>query len=146
MLEQALDSALRDPGIKRILIISHRLIYLTEPNPLAEYVNLTCRDSNFKDLAADLFLPASSIKPIFIFSGDVGADKGENLSPYFDQYPGYELYTIAVGLGNAENDRILLVDFGGPVPQMDVISLAGGPMQPLEDFSTDFWLEYYGKK
>jgi len=146
MLKQALDSALSDSSIKRILIISHRLIYMIEPDPLAEYVNITCRDSNFEHLAADFLLPASAYKPIFIFSGDVGADKGGNLSPYFGQYPGDGLYTIAVGLGNAENDRIISVDFRDSIPKMEVISLAGAPTQPLEDFSTDFWLEQYGKK
>jgi hypothetical protein len=141
MLEEAVSSALADPGIEHILIFTHRVIFLVQ-GALAERVNGPCQASNYSELENDLLLPASAQKPVYIFAGDVGAvNNGLNLSPFYDRQD--NLFKIAVGLGGGRHDKVLVASTGQTLLSFEVVSLVGSQTMSLDTYSPEYWKDFY---
>lgn len=144
MLAEAVQFASDNPEIERVLIFTHRLIFLSPSHPLARYENRPCLTSNFPRLQKDFFSPLGRNKPVYIFSGDVGAfGGGENLSPFYYQVEGENIFAIAVGLGNGIHDKVILADLSQTNLAFQVVSLTTEEILPLEDYDPDYWMAKY---
>jgi len=144
MLKEALSSALDNPEINNILIFTHRLIFLDSSQPLSNHVNARCLSSNFRQLLENHFAPAAKEKPIYLFSGDVGAfGGGRNLSPYYKKIPNQDIFLIATGLGDGLYDKVILADISSSKLSFKIISLNGEDTFPLEKYDHEYWTEYY---
>ncbi|MGV8025664.1 MAG: metallophosphoesterase family protein [Anaerolineaceae bacterium] len=139
MLESVFQNSLQDEDIDTILIFIHKLVFL-EDEDLVGRANGTCEyGTNFSELRDELLIPASRVKPIYIFAGDVGAFGG-NLSPFYYQYPESNLYTIAVGVGDSENDAFLRIDIENGIVQLNLLALKNGEFKEVANYTPDYWL------
>ncbi|MHB8807979.1 MAG: metallophosphoesterase family protein [Anaerolineaceae bacterium] len=139
MLESVIQDSLQDEHIDTILIFIHKLVFL-ENEDLMGRANGTCDyGTNFSELRDELLLPASRVKPVYIFAGDVGAFDG-NLSPYYYQYPESNLFTIAVGVGDSEQDAFLRIDIEKGSVQLNLMALKNGEFKEVANYTPDYWL------
>ena len=122
MLSAMVQSALENEEITNILIFTHKLIFLDDEE-LTSRANGECAyGSNFTELRDELLIPASKQKPIYIIAGDVGAFSG-NLSPFYYQYPDSNLYTIAAGIGDSDEDALIRIEIQEGEVDFDIIPL-----------------------
>jgi hypothetical protein len=144
MLTEALQYAANLPEIERVLIFTHRLVFIAPSHPLARYENRMCFTTNFQGLVENILSPVAQHKPIYIFSGDVGAfGGGGNLSPFFYQHPNENITAIAVGLGNGMSDKVILANQFQSGLKFQVISLTSEEVLPLEEYNEDYWMNKY---
>lgn len=88
----------------------------------------------------DDLIPLSVSMPIYIFTGDVGAWCG-NLTPYYDKFKGSNVTTIATGIGNCDEDSVLIVqEINGEI-FIEPYSLVGREMLPIESYNNIYWSE-----
>jgi hypothetical protein len=146
MLSTVLARALRDRQVEQIFIFMHKTLFFANPR-LAEINQLPgipnvmdCYASApFAALLDETILPAARQKPVILFGGDVGA--WANLTPYYEKRSDAALTMVMTGLGdNPQNAGILVTVEGGAV-RMEVYSLTGQPVQPLEDYTPEYWIE-----
>lgn len=139
MLNEAIQLALNDDEIRYIFIFLHKLIYLDPDNSLGLKANDFCHfGSNYVEIRDELLFPAALEKPIYLIAGDVGAFGG-NLSPFYAQDENYQLYTIAVGLGNSDSDVLLQVDLYPDNLEFGLIPLGNKNFLPLESYTPEYW-------
>lgn len=145
MLKEAIEYASITPEIDRVLIFTHRLVFISPTHPLARYENRMCLTSNFQGLVKNILSPVAQNKSVYIFSGDVGAfDGGGNLSPFYYQHLNENITAVAVGLGNGTNDKVILAQQDQTELTFQVISLTGEDTLPLEEYNEDYWLNKFG--
>jgi len=146
MLSTVLARALRDRQVEQIFIFMHKTLFfanqrLAEINQPAGLPNvMDCYASApFAALLDETILPAARQKPVILFGGDVGA--WANLTPYYEKRSDADLTMVMTGLGdNPQNAGILVTVEGGAV-RMEVYSLTGQPVEPLEDYTPEYWIE-----
>lgn len=146
MLSTVLARALRDRQVEQIFIFMHKTLFFANPR-LAE-INQPAGLPNVMDCYAsapfaalldETILPAARQKPVILFGGDVGA--WANLTPYYEKRSDADLTMVMIGLGdNPQNAGILVTVEGGAV-RMEVYSLTGQPVEPLEDYTPEYWIE-----
>ena len=71
-------------------------------------------------------------------AGDTGAYEG-NLSPFYEKHPNAPLYTIATGIGDTQQDSVLLVSLDSSDVSFEVISLTGKRFKALETYDSVYW-------
>jgi hypothetical protein len=146
MLSTVLARALRDRQVEQIFIFMHKTLFfanqrLAEINQPAGLPNvMDCYASApFAALLDETILPAARQKPVILFGGDVGA--WANLTPYYEKRSDADLTMVMTGLGdNPQNAGILVTVEGGAV-RMEVYSLTGQPVEPLENYTPEYWIE-----
>lgn len=139
MLEEAINVGIQDEEIKYIFVFMHKLLFIEEDESLRKRANGNCSfGTNYVEIRDEILLPASSDKDIYLIAGDVGASGG-NLSPFYSQDENYQLYTIAVGLGNSDKDVLLQVDFNPDRPEFKLIPLGNKVFLPLESYTPEYW-------
>jgi hypothetical protein len=150
MLESALDTALADDSIDTIFIMMHKVLFFdsylmreNESNMVRTNDLKIFEGNNFSEITDSLLVPAAKKKPVHIFAGDVGAFNG-NLSPYYQKDNRGNLYMYASGLGDSENDVILIVNNSGDKVTVSPYVLATGETLNIQDFDETYW-RYYGK-
>lgn len=138
MLEAAVSQALSDESVEYIFVFMHKLIYLDAELSLKKYPNGACDfGSNYAELREEIFLPAATQKPVYLFAGDVGAF-GDNFSPFYMQDGDAQLYTLAAGLGDTPADVILQVDVADTL-SIDILSLGDTEFEPIESYNLTYW-------
>lgn len=138
MLENVVQDSLKDENIDIIFIFMHKLIFLEDEDLMAR-ANGTCDyGTNFSELRDELLIPASRVKPVYIFAGDVGAFGG-NLSPFYYQYPESNLYTIAIGVGDSEQDALLRINIENDNVTLNILALKNGEFQEVANYMPDYW-------
>lgn len=150
MLESALDTALADDSIDTIFIMMHKVLFFesylmreNESNMVRTNDLKIFEGNNYSEIADSLLVPAAKKKPVHIFAGDVGAFNG-NLSPYYQKDTRAKLYMYASGLGDSENDVVLMVNNEGDKVTVAPYVLATGEILNIQDFDETYW-RYYGK-
>ena len=139
MLEQAIDIALADEAIENIFVFFHKVLFLDLGINLREKANGACKyGNNYIDLQDDLFFPTAQIKPVYLIAGDVGAFGG-NLSPFYNKYPDADLYTLAVGLGDAPEDILLQIDIRSAEVKFQILPIGGYQFSPIETYTPEYW-------
>ncbi|MBI9048845.1 MAG: metallophosphoesterase [Anaerolineaceae bacterium] len=149
MLENGIASALADKSIDTIYIMMHKVLYMNyylmdhndsnmvRMNDLEKF-----QGTNFDIIVDQLLVPAARKKPIHIFAGDVGAFNG-NLSPYYEKDRRANLYMYASGLGDVEDDVVLIVSNDGKNVSIQPYLLTRRETLKIEDYDQDYWV-YYG--
>lgn len=139
MLEKAIDSALRNDDIQNIFVFFHRVLFFDESLQLREKPNGVCKyGNNYTDLQDEIFIPAAQAKPVYLIAGDVGAFDG-NLSPFYNNYPDIDLYTLAVGLGDSQSDVLLQIDIHLNEVDFELIPIGGNAFYPIESYTPEYW-------
>lgn len=146
MLQKALRRAERDSQVKRIFIFMHKTLFfdnqrlaeLNQPVGLPNVMDCFASE-NFAGLLKADILPAAQKKPVVIFGGDVGA--WGNLTPYYEARPADHLTLITTGLGDNPDNAGILVTLAGEDADMEVYSFTGRPVQPLDTYTPDYWID-----
>ena len=139
MLDEAIESALKDKNIKNIFIFLHKALFLDDATDLRAEVNSHCPyGTNYSHLQNEIFLPVAEIKPIYIIAGDVGV-RGNNLSPFYEKDANTNLYTLAIGLGDSPNDALLQVDISSTAVNFQLIPIGGNQLVPFESYTREYW-------
>ena len=138
MLEDSIQNVLQDNEIDNVLIFMHKLIFLDEEDLIGRANGECAYGSNFTELRDELLIPASRQKPIYIIAGDVGAFSG-NLSPFYYQYPDSNLYTIAAGIGDSDEDALIRIEIQEGEVDFDIIPLGEKQFDDLTSYTPDYW-------
>lgn len=139
MLELAILKALENNDIQYVFVFFHKVLFLDAENELRASVNGPCRvGNNYPVLRDEIFLPAAQEKNIYLIAGDVGAFDS-NLSPFYAKYPDAKLYTLAVGIGDTENDALLQIDINAEKVEFSIISIGGKEFAPFESYTPEYW-------
>jgi len=142
MLEEALNVGIQDEEINYIFIFMHKLLFLDQEESLHQRANGICSfGTNYNEIRDEILLPASLEKDIYLFAGDVGA-YGGNLSPFYAQGENNQLYAIAVGLGNSDEDVLLQVGLNPDKPEFHLFPLGDKSFLPLESYTPEYWANY----
>jgi hypothetical protein len=127
MFNNVLASALENDQIKTIFIFMHKTLFFKDeviykeqltnvmPNQWVCYGN-----TNFSDILENSIKPASKIKPVYMFAGDVGA--WGNLSPYYEKLQDFPM-----------------VEVNGDKVAMKLYPLTDSPMMDLESYTPAYW-------
>ncbi len=151
MLVKVISAAEKNKNIQNIFIFMHKTLFfkndqLAELNVGRGLPNvMECYGSeNFPGIMEKYILPAAQTKPIYLFAGDVGA--WGNLTPYYEKRADASLTMVMTGLGDTANDSGILVTVDGESVQMEVYSLTGQDMLPLESYSPEYWIDQAQQK
>jgi hypothetical protein len=149
MLDKAVSQALKDDQVEQIFVFMHKTLFfkndvLFDKKARQAGPNVwDCYGSpGFARIMDQTLLPAAEKKPLYLFAGDVGA--WGNLSPYYERRSDGKVTMIMTGLGDVQNDAILLVRVNDDQVTMEVYSLNGGSIQPIQKFSPKFWEKLAG--
>ena len=97
-----------------------------------------CRWSNFAELSATLFIPAAAQKPVYIFSGEVGA-WGGNLTRFYQQDAASGATLLATGLGDSPADSLLQVEVTAAGTEVTILPLDVQDFLPLAEHNLKYW-------
>jgi hypothetical protein len=131
-------------NIKTIQIFAHHVFFYKSPflpfpskyQPNVKY----SVEKNVEKFIEDVLDPISDLVPVYIYAGDVGAGaQCGNLSPYYDKFKKTNVITIATGIGNCEDDSVLLVEEMNDQIFIKAISLVGKEMMPIELYNEKYW-------
>lgn len=108
MLADSMGKALQNEVVDHIYDFLHHPIFLHGKENLICCTNQWCKyGANFHAIYHELLLPASAEKPTYLLAGDVGAYGGDNLTPFYYQFPESDMYAVAIGLGDSEKDGLI---------------------------------------
>lgn len=144
MVETALESALADAQVQEIFIFMHKTLFFKN-DALHAVESYNAGPNSWECYGSDTFArlmeqriePASQKKPVYLFAGDVGA--WGNLSPYYETAQDGRLTMVMTGLGDLPSDAAVLVAVDGAQVTLTLRPLTDQPMQPLEDYSPEYW-------
>lgn len=146
MLREELEEAGLDPAIRNIFVFSHKLIWARKPLFQVVFEHLNSQEGYvppgaFERDVEPLLAKTAASKPIYFFSGDVGASW--SLPLFIDTDVQTDITYIAVGLGDTERDAAVRVsvDDRGRV-SIEAVSLAGQTVT-WEDYGLEDWRRYF---
>jgi hypothetical protein len=146
MLETTLREASQDSEVEHIFVFMHKVIFIEQfPDLLDSEIpqvkpnngSITC-EKNYPSLLEKYFLPAASVKPVYLIAGDTGA-YGGNFSPFYEKHSDVPLYTIATGIGDTPQDTVLLISIDRAEISFEVVSLTDKTLNPLETYDRAYW-------
>jgi len=140
-----LDTIKEQPSnLKAVHLLMHHVLFLNENEIYGKQI-IKPNEGDGRSLGFLSFLendltPISKNVPIYIYAGDVGAFQGGNLSPFYKSIPDANIHLMATGIGNNQNDSILIVesDQSGEM-QIQPLSLNGKEMNSIESYSIEYW-------
>lgn len=129
--------------VKSIHLFAHHVFFFENSNyssPSSYYQTNESYSINKKvqEFIQDTLIPFSLQTPVFIYTGDVGAWCG-NLSPYYKKYDESNVIAIATGIGNCEDDSVLVVEEINNEITLKVFSLGQKEMMPIDYYNDDYW-------
>jgi len=141
-IENTITDPLIRKNVKSIHIFAHHVFYFKTPSDtLSPFyrsnVNYSM-EKKVEDFILNKLVPLSLETPVFIYTGDVGAWCG-NLSPYYEKFKGSNVITVATGIGNCEEDSVLIVEEINDKITIEVFSLVGKEMWPIESYNDEYW-------
>jgi hypothetical protein len=141
-IQETINSVSNKNKVKSIHIFAHHVFFFKTPfKPISNYYRTNesySIDKLTRKFIRDTLIPISLRTPIFIYTGDVGAWCG-NLSPYYKKFDGSNITAIATGIGNCEEDSVLIVEEINNEITLTVFSLLGKEMMPIEFYNDDYW-------
>ena len=150
MLINALSNSEKDHEIQNIFIFMHKPLFFIEDERyrrIAIHVNAWSsysKESNFKEILSEQLLPLSRKKDIFLIAGDVGVQGSFPL--FYDKEDDAAIHYLATGLGETEDDSVLLIDVNRKNVSITPISLTGRKLEDMEVYNTTYWEDYFDKK
>lgn len=141
-VEDEIKKAIQTTNVKSIHIFSHHVFYFKPTFDNSFYLYRTNEYYTPKRtidyFISKILIPISFETPIFIYTGDVGAWCG-NLSPYYKKFAGSNVTAIATGIGNCEEDSVVIVEEIDNQITLTVFSLVGKEMMPIESYDDNYW-------
>jgi predicted phosphodiesterase len=143
-IENTIIESLDRKSLKSIHIFVHHVIFykspaIAFPSKFQPNVNYSMK-KNVEKFIINILDPVSDLVPVFIYAGDVGAGaQCGNLSPYYDYFKNTNVITIATGIGNCEEDSVLIVQETNNEIYIEPYSLVGKEMLPIETYNTEYW-------
>jgi hypothetical protein len=146
------------PRLKNIFIFTHRLLWAIENPPYNEIIPFTNGPGNHRKTMTsvrNILIPKLKIyvdKQVFFVSGDIGArlEPGStdgSLTIFYEEDPNSNVTYVANGLGDTENDSVLLVNIkSGKKPEFRPISLTHQNLPPIEDYDIASWKNQFGDR
>lgn len=146
MLEDVVARSLRASKIRHIFIFMHKTLFfsnqmlaeINQPVGLPNVIDCYASE-DFAGILEETLLPAAQKKPILLFAGDVGA--WANLTPYYEKRTDADLTMVMTGLGDNPDNSAILVTVDRAVVHMEIYSLTGQPVQPLETYTPEYWIQ-----
>ncbi|MBI9050605.1 MAG: metallophosphoesterase [Anaerolineaceae bacterium] len=141
-ISDEISAAESQDSIEGIHLFVHHVLFMDYDAESKEKIfspNSDCGDTNaFTTFIDEVLVPLSKQVPIYIYSGDVGANQSR-LSPYYETIPGESIYMFATGLGNSEDDSALYVHEEEDQLIVSAYSLKGKEMLPIERYDFSYW-------
>jgi hypothetical protein len=147
-LEASVSKALDDSQISSIFILMHKVLFLdretlkglfesghlkSAPNAQECYL-----EHDFEAVLSQILLPAADQKHIYLLAGDVGA-WGGNLSPFYDELQNSSVTFLAAGIGDSEEDAVLLIEYDQQNVDVGFLRLNGQPFEEFRKFDLDYY-------
>jgi hypothetical protein len=135
--------------LKNIFIFSHRLLWAIANPPfdgIIPHVNAPdCHPPNATTISDILLKLKSRTNQNFYFaSGDIGC--WWSLPLFYAHDPSGNITYVATGIGDTEKDAIIKVDINNGEVKFTPISLTGEALEPLKNYSFNYWEKYFEKK
>lgn len=145
----SLDKAGRSEDIKNIFILSHRLLWAINNEPVETIIpwvngpgNHPETATSFKEYVLPELYTLSESKSVYLISGDIGA--AYSLPLFYQKDPKYNITYAACGLGEADRDAVLKVDITGKGEvTFTPISLTGQELEEIDHYGIDYWSNYF---
>jgi len=141
-IEDTISKSLGNNNVKSIHVFAHHVFFFENPNNSSSPYYRTnvsySMDRNVEKFIYKFLIPLSRETPIFLYTGDVGAWCG-NLSPYYRKYDGSKVTAIATGIGNCEEDSILIIEEINNEITLAVFSLLGKEMMTIDYYDDNYW-------
>ncbi len=148
-LLQWLRQASEDEQIENVFVFCHQLVWcVNHPklSSISRYINSNkhLRDGWHREVGPDLERLAKR-KPVFVFSGDVGATW--SYSTFYWQDSELPLHYLATGLGDTLRDAVLRVDVAADgAAQVTAVSMTGEQLSSVDKYGPEFWSEYFARQ
>ena len=144
-VQSTIENQMKASDLSAIHLFMHHLLFLDEEEVYGkQHLKPNEGDGvseSFQDFLKSTLYQVSDSIPIFIYAGDVGAFKPGNLSPLYKQDPGHNITFLASGLGNHQNDSILIVEEDNDnYLVITPLSLTGNESKPIESYDFEYWL------
>lgn len=150
MFLDALEAAEKDHEIQHVFIFMHKpLFFIGEErySKIAPHVNAWrsyATETNFKEILHKHMLALSREKNVFLIAGDIGVQGSFPL--FYDKKVDANLYYLATGLGDTEDDAVLLIEVDGGDFSITPISLTGEKLDDIETYNTTHWKNYFNER
>ena len=143
-IKSVITDKLQTKNITHIHILMHHVLFLEDEEIIGKQVikpnSGDGASETFRKLIEDVLYPASASAPLHIYAGDVGAFG--NLSPLYKKSETHPIYFFATGLGNNEEDSVLIVEENlDSTLSVTPFSLSGNEMLAIEDYNFEYWLK-----
>ena len=145
-VSRALQAAAHDPKVRNVFVFMHKTWLVQDPrvwtseNPAAQPNKQKCPRTTpvFHKLYTQVEKTARA-KPTYVFAGDVGA--WGNMTPFVETRRDIPLNIFATGLGDTERDSGILVTIRNGAVSMKVLPFSGQAVEPLRQYTFDYWLQ-----
>jgi len=141
-IQKEIIEAINDKKVKSIHLFAHHVFFFenanNSPSPYHRTNDMYSVSNKVYEFVQDTLIPLSLQTPIIIYTGDVGAWCG-NLSPYYKKYDGSNVTAIATGIGNCEEDSVVIVEEINNDITLSVFSLIGKEMKAIEYYDDNYW-------
>jgi hypothetical protein len=144
-VRENIELSIQTAEISTIHIFMHHLLFLDRQEVFSKQILKPNEGDGiseaFHDFVRSTLYPISETTPILIYAGDVGAFKPGNLSPLYKRDSDYNITYLATGLGNHQNDSILIIE-EDPDQNLSItpFSLTGKGLKPIESYDFEYWL------
>lgn len=144
-IKNIIEDHIQSKDITGIHIFMHHVLFLNEEEIYGKQ-HLKPNEGDgvseaFQDFLESTLYPASKSIPIYVYAGDVGAFKPGNLSPLYKKPLDYNITFLATGLGNHQNDSILIVEADSNQDiSITPFSLTGKKLKEIEAYDLEYWL------
>lgn len=144
-VQNTIEDQMQSSDPLAIHIFMHHVLFLEEDEVYGKQL-LKPNEGDGVSESFQVFLestlyPISQTTPIYIYAGDVGAFKPGNLSPLYKRSPDHNVTFLATGLGNHQNDSILIIEeHAHEGISIKPYSLTGKAVKSIETYDFDYWL------
>jgi hypothetical protein len=144
-IRDTIEDQIQTSDISAIHLFMHHVLFLKDDEIFGkQHLKPNEGDGTsktFQDFLRSTLHPVSESIPIFVYAGDVGAYKPGNLSPLYKEDPKYDITYLATGLGNHQNDSILILEQNANLEfTITPFSLTGKELKPIETYDFQYWL------
>lgn len=146
LIRESFKDAIKDNETEFVLIFMHRTYFFNNAD-LFEMQNYSVMPNSwdcygqpfFEEVMNTILVPFAEVKPIYLFSGDVGA--WGNLTPYYEILAENKITLVMTGLGDTTADSGILVTVKEKEILIENFPLVNEILPPLETYSPDYWIK-----
>jgi hypothetical protein len=141
---ETVRDVITNPVIEHVFVFSHRLLWVTKNEDFSRVFKRTrlyYDDNNFQADVEPILTDLAKSKKVYCVAGENGVG---SFPLFYYKHPDYELYYLAVALGDTEKDVLLLCTIGnGTAVRFSPVSLTGQEFHPITHYNLDFWADLF---